>query len=323
MKNILSRLSSFSLFFKKDRKLGVSEGRRRYDLPLGEGPGAGFMILLIGLMTFLAMMSISASFALDGMSRRWTSGLENTLTIEIPAVLPDGKPRGKAEIREIERILSRKLKNDENIERLDVLDEKQIAELLSPWIGEGIEIDGMPLPGLVSVHLRRSEPEDLKEVAAALNSVAADIRIDAHESWLNDILNLAGSLKISTMLVALVVLATTITAIAGAIRSRMAEHKDDIELLHMMGASDIYVMRQFRRHAVFLALKGALAGMAAGGLALMIVDFFNRKAAESLLPDFSLSLLQFLILLCLPAAVCLIAAETSRFTVLRVLSRMP
>lgn len=321
MKNIPALLK-FSAF-QKDRRLGVSEGRRRYDLPLSDGAGTGFMILLIGLMTFLAMMSIAAGFALDGMSSRWTSGLENTLTIEIPAALPSGKLRGEPEIREIERVISRTLKKNDNIESLDVLEEKQIAELLSPWLEGDNLLEDVPLPGLVSVRLRSSEEKEMDALKTALGDIAPDIRIDAHESWLGDILRLARSLKFSTALVTLVVMITTITAVAGAIRSRMAEHKDDIELLHMMGASDIYVMRQFRRHAVILALRGALAGVAGGGLALLAVAMLNRGAGENLLPDFSLSPLQILILLALPVAVCLIASETSRFTVLRVLSRMP
>lgn len=311
------------LRFKKDRRLGVSEGRRRYDLPLGDGAGTGFMILLIGLMTFLAMMSIAAGFALDGMSRRWTSGLENTLTIEIPAALPNGKIRESSKIRQIEKSISQALKNNENVVSLDILEEKQISELLSPWIGDGLSLDDIPLPGLVSVHLLRSEPEDIKTLERSLASIASDIRLDAHESWLGDILRLARSLKISTTLVTLVVMMTTITAVAGAIRSRMAEHKDDIELLHMMGASDVYVMRQFRRHAVVLGFKGALVGVTGGGLTILLMAAINHNAGENLLPDFSLSLSQILTLLCLPAAVCLIASETSRFTVLRVLSRMP
>lgn len=309
--------------FSKDRRLGVSEGRRRYDLPLSNGAGTGFMILLIGLMTFLAMMSIAAGFALDSMSRRWTSGLENTLTIEIPAALPGGKLRNDAEIREIERVVSRTLKKNGNIESLDVLEKKQIADLLSPWLGGDAALEDMPLPGLVSVRLASSEPHELESLKKTLGGIAPDIRIDAHESWLGDILRLARSLKISAALVTLVVIATTVTAVAGAIRSRMAEHRDDIELLHMMGASDIYVMRQFRRHAVILALRGAVAGVAGGGLALLAVAAFNRGAWESLLPDFSLSAVQVFTLLSLPALVCLIASATSRFTVLRVLSRMP
>ncbi|MCC6598287.1 MAG: permease [Alphaproteobacteria bacterium] len=309
--------------FQKDRRLGVSEGKRRYDLPLTSGAGTGFMVLLIGLMTFLAMMAIAAGFALNGMTRHWTSSLENTLTIEIPAARPNGKIRDSAEITALARSVAQTLKNNPHIENLEVLEAEQISDLLAPWLGKDVTLNDMPLPGLISVHLYDSEPETLKALTSAVESVAADIRIDAHERWLGDILRLVRTLELSAGLVTLIIMITTVTAIMGAVRSRMAEHKDDIELLHMMGASDMYVMRQFRRHALILSFKGALGGVTFGTLTLAGMALLNRSAAQSLLPDFSLSGLQVLGLLSLPLAVCFIAAMTSRFTVLRVLSRMP
>ena len=57
-------------FQKKDRKLGVAEGKRLYDLPLDKTEGSGFLIMLIALMSFLAIMAIASSFALGAMTQR-------------------------------------------------------------------------------------------------------------------------------------------------------------------------------------------------------------------------------------------------------------
>ncbi|MBI2234772.1 MAG: permease, partial [Micavibrio aeruginosavorus] len=67
----------------KERTIGRAE-KRRYDLPLNKGAGTAFLVTLIGLMTFLAMLALTSSFTLSAMTQRWTSGLENRITIEIP-----------------------------------------------------------------------------------------------------------------------------------------------------------------------------------------------------------------------------------------------
>ena len=58
---------------RRDRKLSVAQGKRIYDLPLNKSEGTGFLVLLISLMSFLACISLTASFALDEVGRRWSS----------------------------------------------------------------------------------------------------------------------------------------------------------------------------------------------------------------------------------------------------------
>ena len=65
--------------------LGVSKKKRDYDLPLNKGSGGQFLSTLIALMTFLAILALSASFTLSEMTSRWVSGLENKASVEIPA----------------------------------------------------------------------------------------------------------------------------------------------------------------------------------------------------------------------------------------------
>ena len=220
---------------KKDKKLGVATGKGRYDLPLNQSAGSNFLILLVALMTFLAMMALCASFVLGGVSKRWSSGLENKLTIEIPALTEDKKIRTKAEITALSDSVVNKLKGRTTVKSFEVQHEEDISALVSPWLGDDVVLDDIPLPGLISVELTERTPQNLGQLQSDLQNIATDIRVDTHESWLAGILRLAHNMKLSSILVTLVILFTTIIAIAGAVRSRMAEHKADIELLHLMG----------------------------------------------------------------------------------------
>ena len=309
--------------FIKHKKLGVADGKGRYDLPLNQSAGTNFLVLLVALMTFLALMAVSATLLLGDITQRWSSGLENKLTVEIPALKPDGKIREAIEIGDLSKSAAQALEANPNVKTIHVLDDDEIHDLVSPWLGDDVVLDDIPLPGLISVHLQIRDDEKLKQLESALQDVAKDIRIDTHESWLGDILRLAGTLKFSAVIVTLIIALTTVTAIAGAIRSRMAEHKADIELLHLMGASDLYITKQLQRHAVLLTLKGSAAGAVAGLIALFFFWLIGGHSGDGVLPSLSLSWSQIFILLLLPIFAGAIAAQTARFTVLRVLGQMP
>lgn len=308
--------------FKRDRRLGVAENAGRYDLPLNQSVGTGFLILLVGLMTFLGMMAITANYALGGLTGRWTSGLEKVLTVEIPATKTDGKIRSDDEITSVKQSIATALRKNPNVIELKVLTDSQIADLVSPWLGEDASLDGIPLPGLISVELQIKDAAQIEKVRESVRTVSADAHLDTHEDWLDDILRLAGSLKFSAILITIVIGATTVVAIAGGIRSRMAEHQADIELLHLMGASDYYITRQFQRHALIMALKGSLGGVGAG---LVVLGFMAMigGGANGLIPSLTLSAAQIISLLSLPFIICIIAGITARFTVLRTLAGMP
>ena len=307
---------------KKDKKLGVAQNKGRYDLPLNQSAGSHFLILLVALMTFLAMMAICASFVLGGVSKRWSSGLENKLTIEIPALTSEKKIRTKAEIKALSDSVANRLKGRVTVQSFEVQNDEDISALVSPWLGDDVVLDDIPLPGLISVELTERTPQNLGRLQNDLQKIAADIRVDTHESWLAGILRLAHTMKLSSILVTLVILLTTIIAIAGAVRSRMAEHKADIELLHLMGASDIYITKQLQRHAIILTLKGALFGFVLGAALLFLLSL-GGNTDSAVMGDYSLNIIQGLILIALPFFISMIASQAARFTVLRVLGQMP
>lgn len=310
-------------FFKKDKRLG-SAGNRRYDIPLDKNEGADFLILLIALMTFLAVMALSGSFALSSMTKRWSSGLENKLTIEIPAEKSNGDLRSQDQIDAYTKEVLEALADHPHIDKLSALEENDIQDLIAPWLGKDMVLDEIPLPGLISAELNLSTPEVLSAIEKDLALINNNIRIDTHESWLMSLLRMTGALQLSASAITLIIGLTTIVAVAGGVRARMAIHREDVELLHLMGASDEYITKQFQRHALILAIKGAGAGTIAAVIVLILMSVFSGNGGEEqVLPGLTLRPLQMIWLIVLPAFACVIAAVASRFTVLRVLGAMP
>ncbi len=324
--NIISINKNIPIFLKrKEKRVGSAQKKRQYDLPLSTDEGTVFLALLIALMTFLAIMAISSSFALGEMTSRWSNGLEKQATIEIPAQMEASSSlRSPEDIQALQGRIKSALQGMPMIESIDVLSEKDIAKMVSPWLGDNFAMDNIPMPGLISLKLYSTSEKNMGKITQTLKAISPDIRLDTHERWLADLFRLSGALNFAAIFITVIIGLTTVTAVAGAIRSRMAIYQADIELLHLMGARDHYIMKQFQRHALILAFKGAVIGTSIGMIILLAIGWISGDTATALLGENGgLSHGQFMVILSLPFVACGIAALSARHTVLRVLSLMP
>ena len=311
------------MFSFRDRKLGIADQHGRYDLPFHKDQGTDFLMLLIGLMTFLAVIVLAASLVLTEMSQRWSSGLENTITVEISAESEPGTLRPVASMMDLSNAIAIDLRNEPNVQRADVLKKEDIATMLKPWLGEESLIDTLPLPGIITVKLKDSDPDAVQRLIKTIESKEKGVRVDTQDEWLTGLLQLTSALRTATLFIVLVIGATTFLTVAGAVRARMAIHRADVELLHLMGADDTYIMQQFQKHTFILSLKGALSGMLCAVSLIIMIHFLAGSGQWDTLPRLSLGPSHIMLILFTPAIVCMIAALTARFTVLRSLAGMP
>lgn len=309
--------------FNRNRILGVAKEKRRYDLPLTGSSNNNFLRLLIGLMCVLGILALAASFALTAMNKRWSQGLENRISVEIPAADSGGEVIDQNIVKSMTDDAAQLLNQSKDVKEAAIMEESQIRELLAPWLGTDMVMDSVPVPGLISVTFNDDAQPDLKALGSQLKEVAPRARIETHESWLGDVLRFTGALQFAAILLGLIIGVTTLVAIAGGVRSKLSENKEELELLHLMGASDSYIAKQLQRHTLILALQGGAGGVAAGLLLLVIIALIAGNIGVNLVPDFKLDNLQKLALVLMPLPVAALAMVTARHTVLRVLRKMP
>ncbi len=323
MKKLMHQFSSLKNPFYKEKVLGVAKEKRRYDLPLTHSSNNTFLRLLIGLMSVLGVLALSASFALSAMTHRWSEGLDHKISVEIPAADSGGEIIAPGIVKSMTEEAAKMLNTREDVAEATIMEEKDVRELLSPWLGNDMVMDSIPIPGLISVTFDKNANPDLKDLELQLRDVAPRARIDTQENWLNDVVRFTGALQFTAILLGLIIGATTLVAVAGGVRSKLSENKEELELLHLMGASDSYIARQLQRHTLILSLQGGIAGVIAGCILLFIIGMVAGKMGVNLVPDFKLSEIQKAFLVISPIPIALLAMMTARFTVLRVLNKMP
>ncbi|MCL4677497.1 MAG: FtsX-like permease family protein [Alphaproteobacteria bacterium] len=311
----------FAMILK--RLLRLALGDKGYDLPFGSDADRNFLLLLVALMSFLAVLACAGTLSLRAMTERWSTGLENKITIEIRTQSPEGEILSPDSIKlETEKVAGVLDKNPA-IQNFRVMDEHEIKRLVAPWIGEDFSFEDIPMPGLIAVELKTASPEALDSLTAIVTGASPAARVDTHREWLQDILRFVKTLQGVALMVALIVAVTTITAISSGVRARMAIYRNQVEILHLIGATDSYIARQFQWHAIIIALLGSLIGTLAGVAVTGLIIVLSGQGSVTLIPEISMSAVNLAAFLSLPLLACVISGTTARFTVLRTLSQMP
>jgi cell division transport system permease protein len=115
--------------------------------------------------------------------------------------------------------------------------------------------------------------------------------------------------------------ATAATVVLAA-RASLDTHRGTIEVLHLMGATDLQVARLFQRRIALDALFGGLVGFGAAALALVLIGQRIGALGSDLLGSANLPATSWLALALLPVLGVGLAMLVARSTILRALGRM-
>ena len=291
----------------------------RRDLPLDRDGSGRFLPWLIALMVYLACLALAGAIMLSDASARWQSGLTGTMTVQIPA--PDTaslseQPTVVAAILDV-------LNNTPGISRAAPLSHDKVIGLIEPWLGQGNVASDLPIPVLIDIQLEENAAFDTVGLAIQLEQVAPGTRLDDHEIWISRMLRLSQTVGAIAMSIVILIGIAAAATVVFVTRTGLAVHHGVIEVLHIIGARDIYIARQFQARALSLALRGGLLGLVLAVLTLMLLTGIAGKLDARLLPTLTVSPWLWGSLAALPLAAVLIATLTARITVIRALSRLP
>ena len=291
---------------------------RRSDLPLSRDTSVRLVPWIIGLMTYLACLMLAGSLLLSEVLGQWSSGLSGTVTVQ---VLPrEREPAGllTERVDKLVRILER----TDGIAGARAIPLDEIAALLEPWLGGAAALDSLPLPRLIDVRLDMVDPPNMEELRTLLRNADSGALLDDHGVWQDQLADLVGALELVAGFIVMLVGLATVGIVIFATRSGMAAHQDVIEVLHMIGAEDSYIARQFQNFALSQGLRGGIIGIAMGAATLWGLGYATDHVDSAILPDVRLLAWHWVVLASLPAVTALIAKSTAGRTVMRSLRRM-
>lgn len=291
------------------------------DIPLRREGTVKLLPWLIAPMAYLAALALAGMLALHGVLEGWDRGLAGTMTVELPPSRDSGPDKALAQALSV-------LRATPGVTNAEVIDRGAQAKLLEPFLGSAITPDELQLPRLIDLRLASDASPDLAALRTRLAAAAPGAVLDDHHLWLDRLYSLALSVEATGLAIVAMVGAACVLTVVFTTHAGLAVHHDVIELLHLMGARDLYIARQFEHEAMRLGFSGGIVGVA---LAAVTIWGLGHAAAATavlgeeakLLPDLHLVLWQWGALALLPVLAGLAALLTARVTVMRALARMP
>lgn len=295
---------------------GRAETAARAGLALGRDDAPLHLDWIVAAMSFIGALALLAALAVADLGGRWERGLTGALTVEIPAA-----DTVAADTARLQRALEI-VRAEPGIARAEPITTAKLLDLLAPWLGAGAVAEDLPLPQLIDVTLSPGGAIDLAGLRRKLAGAVDRATVDDHGVWLGELLRL---IRFATALAGAIVALVTLTAMAAivlATRVGLAIHRDAVDLLHMIGAEDIYIARQFADQALRLGLRGGALGFVAAAGVIVAAGVVSQSIDRTMAPSLWPSVGQALALLLVPAGAAGLAWITAQQTVLRVLRRM-
>jgi cell division transport system permease protein len=282
------------------------------------------LVVVIAIMTFLACLTAGAALLVADASRIWRSEVLRDATIQVKV--------GAGE--DIDALVAKAVSiasKAKGVESAHAYSKAESERLLEPWLGNGFDLSQLPIPQLIVVRLASQRPEDLAALRSALASAVPQANLDDHRAWAERLGTMADAIVVlAAALFALMILAMG-TAIGFATRGAMAGNREIVEVLHLVGASDRFIAREFQTHFRRLGLRGSMIG----GLAAMaffaaasLLSFWwahspGGDEIAAMFGSFALGPFGYVGLALVCAAVTLLTGLLSRKIVLRHLQTLP
>jgi cell division transport system permease protein len=280
---------------------------------------------LVASMAFLAALALGGWVGAASLAHHWQQGAGSALTVQVPRPM---EPAAQGAGSRLDRVVAA-LAATPGIADARPLSDDDLADLLRPWLGSGVERLALPLPAVIAVRLSDVGLE-IDPLARRLDAAAPGTLVENHGVWIRRLAVLARSLQACAGVALLLVATVAAVVIAVATRAGLVARREAIEIVHGLGATDGYIATRFARRATLLAAVGGAAGAVVAlpvllTLANMAAPFLGNSqgAAESEEILATLPAMLWLGLPGLPVAAAAIGFITAQGTVRRWLRRLP
>jgi cell division transport system permease protein len=287
---------------------------------------------VIAIMVALTVIAAAAGLALRNVAVHASAELTGGITVQIVEAAPARRDR---EVRATTKLLQ----SLPGVRNVRAVPQHELDALIAPWLGDagsdasagtGAGDDAtaddevaVPVPGLIDARLEGAvSPERLHDLRERLRGVAPAAQVDAQAGWLGPVFQAIASLQ--WLALALIALLTTAMAAAVllATRTALVNHRATIEIVHMLGGTDLQIARIFQRAIALDAGLGAVAGLAAAVIAVLLLGGSFAGLGAGLVDGGALRVLDWALLALVPAVAVLLAMATARISVLRALRTM-
>lgn len=275
------------------------------------GLTARITVFAAAVMAFLAVFVLAVSFSMGRVAGAWEQELARTATLRIVAPAAEAPDRLQAALAVLE--------TTPGIASARVLSAAEQQDLLSPWFGPDLPLDTLALPQLIDI-VADDAGYDRDTLLAQLQAEVPGAVLDDHARWRAPLIAAAARLQwVGTLAVVLIamVMAAVITLAAQA---SLAANRPIIQVLRLIGATDVYIARAFVRRFTLRGLLGAVCGTTAGVIAVALLS--DQDVPDVFLSGIGFRGLQWAAILLIPVFAAGAAFWATRVAALRLVKEI-
>lgn len=277
---------------------------------------AGPMPWVIAIMIALTVIAAAGGLALGNLADRARGELSGAVTIQIVEANRELRAQRTTRAASI-------LAQDPAVQSYRAVPEAELSELLEPWLGSTRGDEAVPIPALIDVQLRREADEaEVVRLQALIAEEVPGAQVDAQSDWLRPVYSALAALQYLALALILLLAFTSAAAVWLAARSAFVNHRETVEIVHLLGGTDSQIARIFQRSVAFDAVLGGAIGLALGLGAVLLLGRQFAALDAGMGAGGGLAPLDWAALAAVPLAGIVIAVLTARITVLSALRRM-
>jgi len=293
-------------------KLVPSAADRRL---LDESRGTRAMTWIMAIMLFLTVLAGALGLGTRSAAVLLGRQLAGRLTVQIvEPVEAQRSAQTTAAVAALRRL--------PEVTRVREVDRAELTSLLRPWLGSDGADPDLPIPALIDVDLGSTSDATLARVARAVAAVAPTARLDRQESWMSPVADFMTMVTGLAFALVLLMAAATAAVVILAARAGLETHRDTIEVLHMLGSTDVQVSRLFQRRIALDTFFGGVLGTVLAGGMVVLIGMQLRALGSDLLSGLTLGTGDWLLLALMPVAFALLATLAARAAVTGALGRI-
>jgi cell division transport system permease protein len=264
---------------------------------------------VIAILIALVVIAGAGGLALRNLADNARADLSEALTVQIIEANPQTR-------EERAGAAAAALAQQPSVKSVRVVPEDELQALLEPWLGTGVVSEDVPIPALIDVELNDDAGADtIAALQAALDQTVPGTKVDAQSKWLRPVYEALSALQwLALALIALIAFATA-AAVWLAARNAFANHRDTVEIIHLLGGTDRQITRVFQRTVLREAGFGAILGLAFGALTVWLLGQQFAALDSGMVGGARLSWEDWLVIGAIPLAGVLLSIITARITI--------
>jgi cell division transport system permease protein len=285
------------------------------DIPFARDDAHRMLPWMVACLVGFAALLLMVAFSLSGSLKQQARDVYGTLQIELP--------NGTKE-KQLEDVLAL-LKRTAGVQEVVVLSKKEMEALLKPWLGSNLSLNDLALPVMLDVKTAVKNDKtvvDTKALGAALNAIVKDAAIEDRGPWLDHMAQAMYYIQAVMLFIAGTLMVCMVAMIMLVSRTSLKLHFKTVSILHMFGATDEYILRQFQKNNAWLAGRGALLGVLFTSLVVGFAVVASNQWDSPILPALTITSQHIVSLLLLPVFTALVALIATRMTVQSMLAQM-